>query len=264
MRDLASAFADAYFRSSGDEAGGLLPFYVSYRAAVRGKVESVKFAEPEIPQAERDAALARARGLWLLSLAALERTSRRPALVLVGGLPGQRQEHPGGRTGQGGRFTVIRSDVVRKELAGVDRGRREPPPTSRRGSIRPLGPIARTPNACDVPRSCSWPVAGLSSMPASEMIEQRQSFLDAANRLGVAAMLLLCRAERRHNRRPPRARRGDASDADWTIYLRAAETWQEPGPTVRAALREINTAGSWQESLEIALAVLREVQLLDC
>ena len=38
-RDLANAFADAYFAASGDAEGReLLPFYTAYRAAVRGKV----------------------------------------------------------------------------------------------------------------------------------------------------------------------------------------------------------------------------------
>ena len=68
-RDLARAFADAYFRASGDAEGrALLPFYTAYRAAVRGKVEGLKQAEPEIPAAERAAALAEARAHWLLAL----------------------------------------------------------------------------------------------------------------------------------------------------------------------------------------------------
>src|SRR6202022_3137541 len=48
-RDLANAFATAYFRASGDEEGrGLLPFYTAYRAAVRAKVDGVKALEEEI------------------------------------------------------------------------------------------------------------------------------------------------------------------------------------------------------------------------
>ena len=44
-RDLARAFTEAYFRASGDGEGrALVPFYTSYRAAVRGKVEGIKCA----------------------------------------------------------------------------------------------------------------------------------------------------------------------------------------------------------------------------
>src|SRR5579864_9218010 len=52
-RDLARAFADAYFRATGDDEGrALLPFYTAYRAAVRGKVEGLKRAEREVPETE--------------------------------------------------------------------------------------------------------------------------------------------------------------------------------------------------------------------
>ena len=76
-------------------------------------------------------------------------------------------------------------------------------------------------------------------------------------------MFMFCRAPGDTIRARLGARRGDASDADWAIHLRAAELWQEPGPVARAALREISTAGSRQESLESALEALRDVQLLD-
>src|SRR5581483_5599744 len=68
-RDLARAFADAYFTAAGDAEGrALLPFYTSYRAAVRGKVEGMKMARPEVPEAEQSAARMKARGSWLLAL----------------------------------------------------------------------------------------------------------------------------------------------------------------------------------------------------
>src|SRR5262249_53672278 len=88
-RDLARAFADAYFRAAHDAEGrALLPFYSSYRAAVRGKVEGMKRSEKEVPEAERSAALRKARAYWLLALGELEQPGHRPCLVLVGGLPG--------------------------------------------------------------------------------------------------------------------------------------------------------------------------------
>jgi aminoglycoside phosphotransferase family enzyme len=72
-RDLARTFADAYFAAAGDGEGRpLLPLYTAYRATVRGMVEGLKLAEKEVPQAERDAALERARAHWLLALTLLE------------------------------------------------------------------------------------------------------------------------------------------------------------------------------------------------
>ncbi len=87
-RDLAQVFADTWFQAANDEEGrALLPFYTAYRAAVRGKVEGFRLAEKEIPEAERSAALARARDHWLLALAELEEPGHRPCLVRAGGTP---------------------------------------------------------------------------------------------------------------------------------------------------------------------------------
>ena len=88
-RDLAGVFADAYFSASYDEEGrNLLSFYSAYRASVRGKVEGFEVNEEEIPAAERQEVLIKARAHWLLALGELEAPSQRPCLVLVGGLPG--------------------------------------------------------------------------------------------------------------------------------------------------------------------------------
>jgi aminoglycoside phosphotransferase family enzyme len=71
-RDLGSAFAETYFQATGDDEGrALLSFYTAYRAAIRGKVEGFELTEKEIPEAERTAALARARAHWLFALAEL-------------------------------------------------------------------------------------------------------------------------------------------------------------------------------------------------
>src|SRR5262249_9054160 len=104
------------------EGAAVLPFYRAYRAAVRGKVVGMKLAQPEIPEADRSAARARSRTLWLHALAELEEPGRRPCLVLLAGLPrtgkATRARELAARAG----FTVIRSDLVRKELAGRGEG----------------------------------------------------------------------------------------------------------------------------------------------
>ena len=68
-RDLARAFAEAYFVAAEDEEGrALLPLYTSYRAMVRATVEGLLLAEQEVREADRDAALRRRRrptGFWL-------------------------------------------------------------------------------------------------------------------------------------------------------------------------------------------------------
>ena len=116
--DLARAFAEAFIGASGDSEGReLLPFYTAYRAAVRGKVEGLMLGEAEIPQPDRDAALIKARARWLLALGSLEEAGRRPCLVLVGGLPGTGKSTLSRALSERAGFTVIRSDLVRKDLA---------------------------------------------------------------------------------------------------------------------------------------------------
>src|SRR5262249_5650864 len=118
--DLAAVLADEYSRAAGDEEGRqLLPFYTAYRAAVRGKVEGFELSEPEVPADEKAAAARRAKAHWLLALAELEEPGRRPGLVLVGGLPGTGKSTLARGLATAAGFGVIRSDVVRKELAGV-------------------------------------------------------------------------------------------------------------------------------------------------
>ncbi len=128
-RDLASAFAQAYFRASGNAEGqALLPLYTAYRAMVRGTVEGLLIGENEVPDAQRTAALAAAHAHWLLALTELEEPSRKPCLILVAGLPGAGKSTLARALAERGHFHVIRSDVVRKELAGLADAQPTPAP----------------------------------------------------------------------------------------------------------------------------------------
>src|SRR5262249_19211033 len=87
--ELARAFRDAYFRASADAEGrALLPLYMAYRAAVRASVDGMKAREPEVAEAQRRRARVSSRRHWQLALGRLEKPSKRPCLLLIGGLPG--------------------------------------------------------------------------------------------------------------------------------------------------------------------------------
>src|SRR5262249_46850754 len=114
-------FTDCYFEATADAEGRmLLPLYISYRAAVRGSVDGMKLAEQEVPEPERRRAQARARAHWLLSLGELNSPSHRPCLLLVGGLPGPGKSTLARALAECAGFELIRSDIVRKELVGID------------------------------------------------------------------------------------------------------------------------------------------------
>ena len=118
--DLSRGFIDAYCAATGDEAlCELLPFYLCYRACVRGKVLSFQLDEPEISAGQRE--VSRQQAIDLFSLAAHYANSpTRPALVIVGGLMGTGKstlalalQHELG-------YVLLSSDTVRKQLAQLD------------------------------------------------------------------------------------------------------------------------------------------------
>jgi aminoglycoside phosphotransferase family enzyme/predicted kinase len=257
-RDLARAFAGAYFRAAGDEEGeALLPLYTAYRATVRGMVEGLELAEKEVPEAERATALGRARAHWLLALTELEGPERKPCLGLVAGLPGTGKSRLARGLAASGGFTVVRSDVVRKELAGLPA--QGPAPPHLREALYSPDWNERTYGEC-LRRVEGLLFAGRRCLVDATFREerQRQAFLGAAVRWGVPAVVLLCQAEPETVRRRLETRQGDASDADWPIYLQVAANWEEPSPATQRVLHPVSTEGGPEQALSRALKALRQ------
>jgi aminoglycoside phosphotransferase family enzyme/predicted kinase len=261
-RDLAHAFVEAYFAASQDNDGRtLLPFYTAYRAAVRGKVEGLKLARPEMSEGDRALALSKAKGSWLLALGELEAPSRKPCLILVGGLPGTGKSTLANALAHHAGLSVIRSDVVRKELAGV--GGEECRSTFGQG-IYTAAWTERTYAEC-LRRAEGLLFNGERVIVDANFREenQRHVFLNAATRWGVPAAFLLCQTDSNLVRSRLANRSEDVSDADWSVYEKAVETWEELGPETRSRLQIINT----EEDLEIVLCktltVLRQLGLSD-
>ncbi len=255
-RDLARAFADAYFRFAGDEEGhALLPLYIAYRAMVRGTVEGLLVAEAEVPATERDAAQRRARAHWLLALTELESPERRPCLLLIGGLPGAGKSRLAGELAERAGFTVIRSDVMRKRLAGRPADEESPP--QRRDWLYSSDWTDRTYAECL--RRAEWLLsAGKRVLVDATFREEqkRRTFLDAATRWGVPGGMLLCQAKDATVRQRLAVRQADASDADWAVYLEVAERWQDLGPATRRVAHVVDTNQSIEQSLSWALDAL--------
>jgi len=68
QKELADSFVEHYIGFSGDkELRELLPFYLCYRAYVRGKVESFRINDHDTPFAERMNALLRAQRYFFLA-----------------------------------------------------------------------------------------------------------------------------------------------------------------------------------------------------
>jgi predicted kinase len=153
-------------------------------------------------------------------------------------------------------FSLIRSDVARKELA------------TREGSV---GEGIYTPEWNErtytecLHRTEQLIFEGKRVVVDATFREekQRRTFLNAAIRLGIQGVMLLCRAEPETVRRRLEQRKGDASDADWSIYLHLAASWEKPGAFTQRFCHVISTEGSPEESPFRALGILRSLGLQD-
>jgi hypothetical protein len=109
---LAAAFLRFYEEFSDEHHPATLAhYYVAFRALIRAKVAYVRAV-----QGDPDATAGAGR---LLSLAARHLHEGRVRLVLVGGAPGTGKSTVARGIGDALGWVVLRSDVVRKELAGL-------------------------------------------------------------------------------------------------------------------------------------------------
>jgi len=119
----APALADQLVAAYEDEAGAQLPpsllrFFVAYRAQVRAKVACLR-AE-QFPAGDLRAAEAQTLAAQHLDRCVESLRAAVPRLVLVGGLPGSGKSTLARGLGEALGATVVRSDLVRKEGAGLD------------------------------------------------------------------------------------------------------------------------------------------------
>lgn len=224
-----------YAALSGDD--GLLEvmdLYKTYRALVRAKVECLRAREASPGSEQRDAAVTHARHYVFLAA-----TYHLPAgLVLTCGLPGSGKSTLAQQVSPAFEALVLRSDVRRKQLAGL------PPSTRARAEF---GTGLYTPEAIDhtyqvlldeaitaLERGRSVVVDATFSDP-----RHRRLFLDAAVRLNHPASLLYIDApdETIRARLALRAHEtGEASDASESVYEHALESFSTPDD-VHPALR---------------------------
>jgi aminoglycoside phosphotransferase family enzyme/predicted kinase len=252
-QDLADRLMQAYFRHADDPEGTkLLAFYVAYRSAVRAKVDGFQMAEKEIPEAHRVAAAAKARAHWLFALATLEAPANKPCLVCVGGLPGTGKSVLAKGLASFANFEVLRTDVIRKELAASATG-------------SPAGDLYTTQMTDAVYGECLGRAAELLFAGRRVMVDanfplhtQRQSMAEVARSLGVPFCFLHCQVpeEVALNRISKRTR--DASDADQQVYHRQAKRWVALQPDELARADTLNTHCPVDEMVQTGLAILRQ------
>ena len=92
--------------------------------------------------------------------------------------------------------------------------------------------------------------------------KERTAFQEMAVRCGVPAGLLICQADPETVRSRLEKRRGDASDADWSVYLQVAQKWEEVLSFSPSPFRVLPAEGSATQMLDRALEALEQFDLM--
>ncbi len=258
---LARLLADHYIDASEDREGrALLPFYTAYRAMVRAKVAAMAAAEPELGERARARARAKAEARARLALVELADPTDRPCLVLIAGLPGTGKSLLARSLRETGNFVWLRSDELRKRLAGLDplaSGK-----TEVGEGIYTREWTERTYDAC-LSRAADICKAGGRALVDATFVDadRRREFVEAAIEWGVPVHLLITEAPSELVRTRLEQRTGDPSDADWTVYQAAAARWTPPDPML-CPFNKVDARRSPHEMLSDALRALAKVGLV--
>jgi len=122
-RDLAEVLLHEYLAVTGDrEMMGVLDFYRVYRAFVRGKVESFRFNDSQVPDREKESAAESARRHFRLARGYVLRRMLPPGMIVFAGLMGAGKSTLAQELSFQLGLDLISSDVLRKELAGLPAG----------------------------------------------------------------------------------------------------------------------------------------------
>jgi aminoglycoside phosphotransferase family enzyme/predicted kinase len=226
------AFADGigkrYASSSGDgDALTLLSFYKSYRAFVRGKVLSFTLDEPEVSEAEKNAAASEARSYYRLSRAYLE-PPRPPVLVITSGLSGTGKSYAASRLGERLGTQPILSDVVRKRILGLSE--REHRLDKFGGGIYTSGATERTYRALlETAREMLMEGKSVILDATFSRFEYREAARKLARGLGAGFRILHCSAPDEVVKQRLEARslkEYHPSDARWAVYVAQKEAFE--------------------------------------
>ncbi|MFB2937713.1 AAA family ATPase [Aerosakkonemataceae cyanobacterium BLCC-F154] len=117
-RDLANAYLNTYLEESGDWEGlQVLPLYVSRQAYVRAKITSFLLDDPSIPDADKEQAKFAATQYYKMACDCTK--LGQGSLIMMSGVSGSGKSTVAKKIARQNNAIHIRSDAVRKHLAGV-------------------------------------------------------------------------------------------------------------------------------------------------
>jgi uncharacterized protein len=228
--DLANLFLNTYLEQTGDYwSAALLPLYLSMRAYIRGNVNALALDDPTILELDKTHSLQRSKDYYSLAWCYSQRPPGR--LVIMSGLSGSGKSTVAGQLAQQINAIHIRSDAVRKRLAGIPlraKGDRD-------GGIN-SGIYTHEMTQLTYERMLElgiflaqqgWPVILDAKYDRQTL---RQAVLETAQAAQIPIRIVQCTApiEVLHDRLQHRT--GDVSDATADLLdsqIRAAEPWTE-------------------------------------
>ena len=255
--DLARLFLNRYLERSGDYAGlALLPFYLLYRAMVKAKVAIITAHQAGIPDSERDQALQQFDSYLALG-EALVRPSR-PSVFIMHGPSGSGKSTLSRQLSRLIDAIVLRSDVERKRLLGMDSGHNAAASFQQgiyseqatRETYRHL--LALSERLLQ---------AGYSVIVDATFnrAEQRQPFASLAQRLCCPYRILDLKLSPELLRQRLLMRVNDASDADISVLQRQLEQWQPLTPEESAFVTTLDMEEALTDESLLALLPLQVI-----
>jgi len=228
-RDLAALFLNEYLAASSDIGALLLVnFYRIHRAFVRGKVESFRLKDPGIPEREKQEASERARRYFRLARGYVLRERLEPMLLVICGLTGSGKSTIAETIGVELGLSVLSSDRLRKELAGV--------PLYEHNADDYAGGIYSPAHSEATYRELFTGADHLLGSGEGVIIDatckrrnDRESLLRIAERHGAPLYLVLVETPESIVRQRLEERAGNGksiSDGRWEVYLRQREEFE--------------------------------------
>lgn len=254
--DFCGPFIEEYRQTTGDSGvTEVLDFYKVYRAYIRGKVESMRLLDPQIPAADKEAARERSRRYFRLARGYIAREALTPSLILTCGLTGTGKSLTARELAFDLGLEIVSSDVVRKELAGLA-------PTEHRAGDR-YGEGIYTDTCTDRTYRALLEQAEAALAAGRGIIvdatfrrrTDRDRFRRLAVRHGAHFHLIhaICPEEFARKRLEARqGHAGEASDGRWDIYLLQKDDFDTPADD-EAGLIRIDTSKPVTELLDTLL-----------
>ena len=229
--DLGWRFYNAWLQASGDYEGlAVLRWYLVYRHLVRTKIAAIRLSQPGLDPAEGQTL--QEELAQHVAQASAHATPPAPRLLLMSGYSGSGKTRLARRLAPRLPAVLVRSDVERKRLHGIDPGQAAAAPPGQ-GLYRPAASERTYARLAVIARDAL--ASGWSIVVDAAFLERerREAFLQLGLDLGARPALLHCAAPPEVLRRRVAGRSGDASDAGLEVLEAQLRHAEQPGPLAR-------------------------------